>query len=359
MILLDNIIFALQKSAGGVSKAWAKHIQLLSTMRDDPCFLEHPAALENRFRCEVKIPKERLLPDSSVGLRHRLWPDFPTADLVHSSYYRVGPGKCPNVITVHDFIQELFPSSPRDRVLSFLKKRAIQKADAIITVSSHTKADMLCLYPWAEKKKITVIHNGVDEEYFPDDSVSSISLEGQELAKGSFYLYVGNRGYCKNFGACKTFLDHPYTRDNNLKLVVVGGGQFTKAEKQQFAENLELGQLLFLPFASPEQLNQLYNLAAALLFPSRYEGFGIPALEAARTGCIVLASDRSSVPEVVGPTPFMFDPFSTEEMNTALEKLDDKKCVIEESNRLRRYASSFGWQKNASETNSLYEELLR
>ncbi len=358
MILLDNIIFSLQKSAGGIAKGWAKHLSLIQGLREDIRYFEVAVATENKFRREVSLPANSIYPERHTGILSRVWPRFPKADLVHSSYYRTGNRRQKSIITVHDFIHELHPSSRKDLIFSALKKRSIAKADAIITVSEHTRHDMCKLYPWAAEKEIIVIPNGVDDEFTGLDIVEPININGQLLTPNSFFLYVGSRGFCKNFKACKTFLDHEFTRDKNLKLVLVGGGQFNKEELEYFSENINLGQIVFVPFASSSLLNNLYNQAISLLFPSIYEGFGIPALEAARVGCVVLASHSSSIPEVVGRSPYMYDPLSKDEMEAALVQLDNADAVQKERERLIRHSHQFDWGRNTFDTSNLYDKLL-
>jgi mannosyltransferase len=325
-------------------------------MRDDIALWEAEGAESNHFRQELSIDPGLFLPGAKTGLWSRYSPRFPKADIVHSSYYRAEKGRKNSVITVHDFIQELYPSSWRDGLFARLKKQAIARADTIITVSKHTLDDMHSLYPWSKDKHAVIIHNGVDEEYFPLADPQGVQLETTILPRDSYFLYVGNRGYCKNFAACRYFMDHPLARDENLKFVIVGGGPFSEKEKELFAPFLD--QIVFLPFAPNEQLNLLYNNARALLFPSYYEGFGIPALEAAKAGCIVMASNQSSVPEVVGKTSFMFDPRSKSEIDAATNKLADIDVIAREKEHLIAHASKFGWQKNAEQTNALYDRLL-
>lgn len=357
MILLDNIIFDLQ-AAGGISKAWAKHVELITKLRSDVMLLEGPKAKRNHFRQAIEIPSERIVVDRGPSFFRLLRPVRHEAALFHSSYYRLANAGPKSVVTIHDFINELYPRSPRDLVLAAMKKRATKNADAIITVSQNTLSDMHGIHPWTRDKKTMVIANGVDKEFRPVREMESVTIAGREIEARRFLLYVGHRGHCKNFAACAHFMGHTLASELDLTLVVIGGQPISRPERRLLAEHFERDRVLWLPFAQPEELNMLYNHALALLFPSHYEGFGIPALEAARTGCIVLGAAVSSVPEVIGTSDFLFNPKDSGDMDRAFAMLEDRAKVDAESKRLIEHSKRFDWRRTSEQISALYEKLL-
>ena len=187
MIVCDNIIFELQKF-GGVSKYWAKNIEQIDKSFLDICFLEGLSALNNYHRSQLSLSKKIIHEKSPAILKKFLTtPKFDTR-IFHSSYYRISNRSEINIVTIHDFINELFPSRFSDKFLSFIKKNACIKADKIITVSNNTKKDLLNLYPSINPEKVKVIYNGVDEEFYPEQFSDYFKIKNKLINPRSYFF---------------------------------------------------------------------------------------------------------------------------------------------------------------------------
>lgn len=296
-LLLDNIIFSLQRS-GGISLYWSELLKGLQNSELPFTCLEHPSASNNVFRQALALPPERLV-------RERFNPRFfrsiarlrdAGCSVFHSSYYRVPDRRIRGVkvvTTLHDFTKALFPETLGCYVLSRQQAKAIHRSDVLICVSENTKRDLLRLYPEARSKSIHVIPNGVSPLFRP--------LEGEvrhlptRFEAGSYLVYVGDRK-----PAYKQFSHAVHVASEVRRpLLLVGGGTLTCREIRDMTKALGPAGFQHLPYLSTEDLNIVYNHAFALIYTSRYEGFGLPIVEAQRAGCPVLAYRNSSITEVM------------------------------------------------------------
>ncbi|WPY98252.1 glycosyltransferase family 1 protein [Christiangramia sp. OXR-203] len=365
-IALDNIIYSLQKS-GGISKVWTKILEIFLNKEDLSFYF-----VENNYRnnifsstldfADLPSKKSNRIPNSikkflPVYLKNEV-------DIYHSSYYRPlsrkNNTKTKVVVTVHDFIYDKYEINWVKRKLHiFLMKRALYQADAIICISNNTKMDLLQYYPELKKKRIFIVSNGVDEEFRSIEEITKIEVKGTSIESKKFLLYVGNRGYCKNFDFVVSLFKSKRFIDKGFKLVLVGGGDLSKDELRKFeVSNLKCGNIIKLEKINNQDLNILYNNALALLFPSFYEGFGIPALEAAKAGCPVWASNSSSIPEILGPNYNYFNPHNWKDAEKKFSKILDVKerdKLIEEG---KFRAQMFSWEKCANETLDVYKIVL-
>ena len=255
-------------------------------------------------------------------------------------------GKTPYVVTVHDMIHELFPNQVADPETSLKKSYMIERADHIIVVSHSTKGDLLDIFPHVEEK-VSVIHHGVD---FQRNAAGDIPL-----VSDPYLLFVGSRLGYKNFPLLAKAFASIASDFSQLRLVCVGGGMFTAHELKMF-EDLDIAHRVDQIHASDEQLRNLYQNAEAFIFPSRYEGFGLPVLEAMALGTPCVLSNASSLREVGGNAALYFNPEDSDELKDLLERiLCEKTLVAELRNAGLKRASQFTWEKSAS----LHEEVYR
>lgn len=357
-ILLDNIIFSLQK-AGGASVVWQQHLERLLVDKDFYCeLLEYDNAGFNFFRQQLEINKDLINLKSSQFLKIKRYLNFnsETTDkhLFHSSHYRVERGKnVINVTTVHDFTYEHFIKGITQKVHSWQKNFAINHSDGIICVSESTKKDLLRFLPHVNENRIRVIYNGVDPGFGPLNDGYAFD-KGHRFEDYSYVLYVGDRRTLyKNFDmaldACALL---------NMRLLMVGGGELTEEEINKLNSKLGKGNFESLLGVSVENLNIYYNKAFCLLYPSLYEGFGIPVIEAQRAGCPVIAINSSSIPEVIGNSYLALE-------NPTPQKIADKIKELSFENNLRKEAielgfekcKKFSWQNTYNETKEFYKEL--
>ena len=362
-VLFDNIIFELQY-AGGISNVWyniSKH--LLSNTKLNLFFIEG-SNVNNLFRQKLEIKNKNILKDRSFPLTIRRFISVKNneSDIYHSSFFRpislIRNSKTKVVLTIHDFIYEKYSSILARKLHVFLKNRALKQADAVICVSNNTKSDFLKYYPNFDINKIFVVHNGVDSVFSPIIKSEQFKIQNLKLFNNKYLLYVGNRGYCKNFDFVIKLLTNLPREITDFRLICVGGGKPSKKE-MRLLNKLNISHMInFIQNCSVNDLNILYNNAFCLLFPSIYEGFGIPAVEAMKAGCPIWSTNSSSVIELIGSEyPFSFSPEIWGDALNAFNKMfDDKMRTKAISIGLDR-SSSFSWQKCANETLEVYKKI--
>ena len=312
-IVLDNLIFDLQPH-GGITSIWEAILR--GVARDSSLNVGYLQAKHHGERLTALVgPDTQLAEDKGPILLRRFRKiRLPKgAKVFHSSYFRVAASpEVRNIVTVHDCIAEQIDRGPRRLLHLAQKKVALRNAHTVICVSHSTRRDLLRFYPWLDQEKVTVIHNGIDLDFFrPSDT-----------ARARGVLYVGGRGIHKNFELALRLIASPVARSMGLNLDVVGGGEPTEQERG-LVSALKIGdKVRFHGAVGVQGLRDLYRRAFCLLYPSLYEGFGIPPVEAFACGCPVICSDQSSIPEVVEDAAIQFDPFKVEAAVRALEVVE-------------------------------------
>ncbi len=323
-IVLDNIIYSLQRSGGG-SVYWTELLQRFCNTKENLTFVEHVGGENNIFRNHLNLHENIILENKMPLSITRFLPltiPIKEKSIFHSSYYRYSNSiNAINILTIHDFTAEHFLSGIRRKVNYIQKKQAIKKADGIICISNHTKNDLLELHSWVDESKVRVIYNGVGNEFFPLNNANHGSLS-VNLNDRPYILYIGHRTkQYKNFDlAVKTL--HKLPKDF---ILVAVGEPFSQEEMKLIqSENLsERIQLIVKP--GIKELNILYNYAYCFLYPSSYEGFGIPVIEAMKTGCPVVAVNKSSIPEVSGNAALLVENASSELFAQAIMDVDKQR----------------------------------
>lgn len=347
-LIFDNIIYSLQK-AGGISAYWSElSFHLINKVES---FNFYGCPNENIFAKNIVVNVNKESGISCKILRYLYFrKKLSKGSVFHSSYYRVTNQKnVVNITTVHDFTYEYYRKGLARFVHSWQKSRAINKSDGIICISQNTKKDLLKFYPHINEDKISVIYNGVSSDYFNLDEPSAyLTHELSQLKNKKYIVYVGDRSSYKNFRIAIEVV-------NKLKdyhLVIVGGGELSKSE----IESLSVEYYHFKNVAS-SALNVIYNNAFCLLYPSSYEGFGIPLVEAMQAGCPVVSTNISSIPEVVGNAALLVDKVESTSFVTEIIKLADPKCRKLMVLRGLEQATNFSWEKCASETLNFYKKI--
>lgn len=272
------------------------------------------------------------------------------ADIVHLTYYNPYALKLKGVkkvVTVYDMIEEV---KRQDSHLDFLieyKKKCILEADHIIAISESTKSDILHLYPDIDEEKISVIYVGT--------SIQELDVTAANLPD-KYILFVGKRDGYKNFHRLFKALKPLLLRDRDLSLLCVGGGCFTEEEDRMFGENK---RQVFQMDVDDVTLAAAYTKASCFVFPSLYEGFGLPTLEAFTCGCPAVISNTSSMPEVGGDAVLYFNPENEDEMRMQLEKvLNDNTLKSELIKKGRERVKLFSWETIAKQTVECYKKVL-
>lgn len=346
-VLLDNIVFSLQR-AGGISVVWENIITALQRCGLEYECLEYPSNEGNIVRKAMVPFNCRKIKSLSMWIERYSNPYIEASHpfIFHSSYYRTCTNKNSiNITTVHDFTYELFNKGIAAKVHRWQKFRAIRKSDVVVCISENTKQDLLRFLPDVNPEKIRVIYNGVSEDYKPVETHRWDSL-------GKYVIFVGSRQPYKQFQfTVEAIKDTPH------KLAIVGG-KLSETELAFLDSAIGKDKYVYTGFLSNEALNELYNQAVCLAYPSAYEGFGIPVLEAQRAGCPVIAYNTSSIPEVIGETPLLLNNLTVSEFHDKLNLLRQdtiRKEIIASGleNSLR-----FSWKKMGEEYVELYKELL-
>ena len=282
MLIIDGVIFSLQKQ-GGISVYFHHLIKFLDKQRERATVLIEESSLQDTRNIGGALYVARR--PARLLERYRFCRLPVDASVFHSSYYRLpSQSGLPTVVTVHDFIYERYQRGPRQWLHTAQKNAAIRAAQAVICISESTRQDLLEFVGETAGQRIHVIHNGVDDVF------RNLSFEPSVTP---FVLFVGQRAGYKNFNlalAAMTFLPE-------LELHCVGGGPFSPYELNNVPDSVAK-RVCHLGLVSDEELNVLYNRAICLVYPSGYEGFGIPVVEAMRAGCPVVSVDCKAVLEV-------------------------------------------------------------
>lgn len=353
LLYFDNIIFTLQKS-GGISVVWYELLsRILKESGISPVFIESLKS-KNGFRELLNINEQSVIKDNPTFVSSMLPVNVSNNHpfIFHSSYYRYCNNPLAvNITTVHDFTYEFFRKGPAKWRHQFCKYRAIRNSQYIICISENTKRDLLHFLPDIDEKRIRVIYNGVSKDYCPIAKTKDI--EGVPFNKGEFVVFVGSRMGYKNFDLLKRCI----TR-TDFKLVIVGS-KLTEKEKSELERYIPKERYCDMGFLPNNILNMVYNNAAALVYPSSYEGFGIPVLEAQSAGCPVIAYNSSSIPEIIGDTPLLMQELTESELISKLELLSNKSAMNDVVAKGVQNASLFSWDRMYSEYLNLYKEIWR
>jgi len=281
---------------------------------------------------------------------------FQKPDIVHETYYTkktAAPHHSKIVVTVYDMIHELYPDrfSKLDRS-SELKRVAVERADYVICISENTRRDLIRILG-VSPEKTAVVHLGF--------SLSNRTVPTLRTLKRPFILYVGNREGYKNFlnllaaYASKSELFGPYD------LLAFGGERSLNPQECEIIQRLKIPRERVQHMSGDDDvLAALYRQAAMFVYPSLYEGFGMPPLEAMSYDCPVACSNTSSIPEVVGDAAMYFDPLDINSIADALVCLaEDFGLRAKLIARGRSRLSFFSWEQCAMQTLEIYRGLLR
>jgi glycosyltransferase involved in cell wall biosynthesis len=273
--------------------------------------------------------------------------------IIHATYYnpiKTDHGCAKSVITVFDMIHELYPEQmSTDKGISESKRKAVLSADHVICISESTQRD-LCRLIDINPSKTSVVHLGFNTAtHNPPNCLEN---------RRPYLLYVGNRSGYKNFTSTLNAFGRSLAIKDNFDLIAFGGGKFSGDELKAAAKaGIEPTKLIHAS-GSDDVLFSLYQGASAFVYPSLYEGFGLPPLEAMSLNCPVVCSNTSSLPEVVGTAAELFDPLDVESQTRALEKVLFDADRQEELARLgSERIKLFSWRRCATETLSCYKQI--
>jgi glycosyltransferase involved in cell wall biosynthesis len=357
-VAFSNQVFLTQKF-GGASRYYCELFSALIRLGQIDCKIIAPIHF-NTYLNELSLPGNLYSPVSTSMFRfnsmsQRISKEISSIrlrkynpDLIHQTYYapyQKFDSKKIIILTVFDMIHEKF--SPYSKIIN-AKHSAINNADHIICISNSTKYDLMEIYG-VDENKISVIGLGVSKIFTGNSQTKVLGSRKRML------VFVGQRNGYKNFDSfIKAYAFSDFLR-NNFQITVFGGGEFTNNEIDLF-KVLKVSNNIIKMDGNDSALNRILTDSIALVYPSKYEGFGIPILEAMAAGCIVFSSNTSSMPEAGGSSAIYFDPNSVDMISEVIESnlQGDLKSldVIQKSAVL--WSKEFSWDICALKTNNVY-----
>ncbi len=286
------------------------------------------------------------------------------ADLYHSAYYLMPYFTgIPALLTLYDLIPLLFPehSTLRARRLFRLATRlALRATRHALAISEATRRDFLARFP-LQPEQITAIPLAADPAFAPQPPTVSAALRVHHPLPEQFVLYVGSNKPHKNLVRLVEAWAMVQAEVPAYTLVIAGAWLPQHPEARQNAQVLGIADRVCWLGPLPEtDLPALYTAAEVFVFPSLYEGFGLPVIEAMACGTPVVCANTSSLPEVAGDAAVMFDPFHSESIAAALRKvLGDADLRTAMRRRSLAQAARFSWQETAQKTLQLYRMIVR
>jgi glycosyltransferase involved in cell wall biosynthesis len=360
-IFYDGKIY-VDQMAGGINRYFANLISRLPKNYHPTITKIHHVASQYPEHPNLRsLSCKRFRPHRLSRTLEKLYFQYLTSqqkfDLIHPTYYslltrrEVSGYSCPVILTVHDMIHERFSKlfASNDPIYE-AKRKAILSAQAILCVSENTKKDLLEFYAVPEEK-ITITYLGSELDI-------SLSYGAEAVPSQPYFLYVGSRYKYKNFDGMLAAFAKVISKKSEVRLCVVGA-PFTAEEKQWIAD-LHLNDYInYYQHASDYHLAKLYRCSIAFVYPSRYEGFGIPPLEAMACGTVAIVANTSSIPEVVGDAGLLFEPKETEDLTDIMLYLLDHPA--ERDHYIARgfeRAKKFSWDETAAQTMAVYQSVI-
>jgi glycosyltransferase involved in cell wall biosynthesis len=363
-IVYDYQIFSAQ-AYGGISRYFIELARRISAWRVDEVKILAPLYINNYVHdLDAKIvtglhvpvvPRTSRLRISFNRIASRYWLTQHVPDILHETYYSTMPlvtaQRAKTVITVHDMIHERFPEfCPDGGAAALIKRQTVERADHVICISETTRKDLLDITA-VNPDKVSVVYHGFG-------LTNSEAHYEKSIIEEPYILFVGSRSYHKNFERLLKAYSSNQVLYKRWKLICFGGGQFTSAE-QRLKKQLGLAEDRLLWFGGADRdLEGLYRHAAALVYPSLYEGFGIPPLEAMSFGCPVICSHGGSIPEMVGDAGEFFDPYDESDISQAIERVVAVPGRAEILRALgKKRVTHFSWDTCVNETYKIYKSL--
>lgn len=281
------------------------------------------------------------------------------ADLLHPTFYFALSRRAwrdyrrPIVVTVYDLIHEIFQDDlTTSQDFIHVKRNLLEVASGIICISENTKQDLLTYYPQVAQKPIAVIPLATHL------SLNLITKATPVISDLPYFIYVGGRWVYKNIDLLWQAIAQLRQQYPEVQLKMVGK-PLTSAEETRLDQLGIRDRVEVVAVRDDATLADLYHHSLALVYPSRYEGFGLPPLEAMACGTVAIAANTASLPEVVGEAGRLFDPDSCEDlliqMRWVMEHPQERQAVIEAGYQQAQY---FSWQRMTDQTVAVYRSLL-
>jgi len=286
-------------------------------------------------------------------------------DVYHSPHYVLPPAiRCRSVVTIHDTIHLTFPQYLPNRLAYVYAKTsmwaAARRSNRILTVSEASKRDIVRQLD-VPPEKVVVVYNAIDERFSREPDAEDVARVRERFQLDQrFMLYVGNIKPHKNLvRLIEAFHELRRGELDDLKLLIIGDEISKFPALRRAVHQYKLHKhVRFLGYLSDDKLAIMYRLASVFVFPSLYEGFGLPPLEAMACGTPVVTSNVSSLPEVAGDAAVLVDPYDTGSIVEGLRRVLTTPALAAEMRRkgLLR-AREFSWEQSVGKTHRLYQEI--
>lgn len=354
-VMYDYQILAMQKY-GGISRYY---YELASGMKEKGVDVHIPVIFSKNEYFKTLIKHPVVSPDlrfirgvtrisNLISKMHRR----NAFDIIHPTYYDpylIGAYEGKLVVTVYDMIHEQFMSEDVETIKR--KKEYIYKSNRIIAISNQTKNDILRIYPDIDENKIVVT--------YLSDSVRERSDAEISKLPNRYILFTGNRSGYKNFSNFIIGISELIINNRDLYIVCGGGGAFTKNEIE-LLDKLKIKSQVIQVEYNENEIYTLYNKALCFVFPSLYEGFGIPLLEAMRAQCPVICSNASCFPEIGEDAVLYFDGENPDDIRQkVLDCIRNRELQEELVRKGGDRAINFSWDKTVKQTLNIYKELKK
>jgi len=364
-IFFDHQAFSNQEF-GGISRYYTELINGINNTTDNNAYLSllfsnnihlKEASIKTKnFFSNINLHKKTLLMYRINNVYTKLNLRKTEYDIFHATYYDSYflpyLKQKPFVITFLDMIHEKlsmqFEELAQNKTIIHQKKLIAERADKIIAISESTKQDIIDL--------LNIDPNKIDVVYLAN-SLKNKETNNYTLNTSPYLLFVGSRRHYKNFQGMLRSLCRLLNK-YKLKIICAGGGDFSKEEKQLIHSFGINRWVEYIP-VNDQILPKLYEQAQAFIFPSLYEGFGIPVLEAFACNCPCILSNVSSLPEIAGDAALYFDPVQPDSIAFSVERiLLDTSLRNDLIQKGKKQLSKFSWRATVENTIKLYENII-
>ena len=357
---MDEQIFAVQRY-GGISRMFAELLKEFTKAPDHGLSVAPLGSpVINRYLLDdpelaTSLHVWEARSEVSALARYACRMNHPSeVEILHNTFYlprgitRSRGAK--RIVTIHDMIPELMPRTRRRLDWVTLKRRYVNAADHIICVSEATKQDLIKVYGLTAAP-ITVVHHGVNEWFTPNSA-------RLDLLPRHYVLFVGHRGQYKDAAVLFRAFAHVAATYPELELLCIGGDGLTSDEIRML-QDLGIRNRVTQRFLSDEQMGSAYAHAEMFVFPSHFEGFGLPALEAMACGTPTILAAATSLPEVGGDAAAYFEPGDWRGLSALMvDLMEDSTAKREMIDRGLLRAREFSWRRTAQETATVYETAM-
>ena len=345
-----NLIKSLIKKNHNVKISSPIHLNFLLYENRNILKLKNLKLPFNNYLVKYNFIKKLLHKISIFFLKNNIKKFSP--NIIHTTYfenyeYKIN-GDAKKILTIFDLIPEKFPSQYKLKKDELPKKRIIEESDKIICISHNTKKDLIDIYK-VDPKKIAVTHLGYPQK----------QNNLKRIIASPYILFVGTRWKYKNFENLLSAISLSKKITKFFKLVVFGGGKFSEFELSLFKKyQFNINNVIHIE-GNDYKLYSCFNFASAFVYPSLYEGFGLPILESFLYDCPVICSNTSSLPEIAGNGAEYFDPYDPKSIQLSIEKIlfseSDRNYLIQNG---QKQLKKFSWDNCASQTLKIYSELI-